>query len=326
MKALTIAVDLVEFLGNHPGVVATVHSVFPHAVNLLVCDDDLITITNQNDLPPMGLIVESHGSFTHLLKAGDEVVLDVEQLTVTKGAFCINLRGAQGWENRSSMNLVPRSSDEVAQVYHQLISWLAEQPALGLLPLLPRLANLTTNAKQLDDNLYSRFIANDLEAFVNAIFSSNWELALKLTDRLVGFGMGSTPSCDDFLAAYLVVFKIAEAANPACFPWVSEFNGAIANKAKQRTTLISANMLRHAGNGKISRSHQRLIQTCLFNDINDLVHSASQVMQYGATSGGDFLLGLVCAIEWYRNIMTDFPMKGERAWVESKQPQPVPII
>ena len=36
MKAIAIADDLVEFLGAHPSHVAGVHSVFPHAVNLLI--------------------------------------------------------------------------------------------------------------------------------------------------------------------------------------------------------------------------------------------------------------------------------------------------
>jgi hypothetical protein len=85
-------------------------------------------------------------------------------------------------------------------------------------------------------------------------------------------------------------------------------------------------MLRHAADGKISSSHQRLIQTCLFDNKTNLVDSADRVIQHGATSGGDFLLGLVCVLEWYRNTMMDFTKKGERALVESKRLQPVPII
>ena len=90
--------------------------------------------------------------------------------------------------------------------------------------------------------------------------------------------------------------------------------------------LISANMLRHAGNGKVSRSHQRLIQFCLFNNTSDLAQLASQVLQYGATSGGDFLLGLVCALAWYRNSILDYQKEGVNAWVDLKQSQLMPIL
>ena len=223
-------------------------------------------------------------------------------------------------------NLVPRPVDEIAQINIQLAEWLGKQPTLGLLPLLPRLTYQAIDPDPTNDNLYSRYISDDLEAFTKAIASSDWDRALNLADRLVGFGMGSTPSCDDFLAAYLIVFKMAEKLHPGFYPWVQEFNNAIANKAKKRSTLISANMLRHAGNGKVSRSHQRLIQSCLFNNKSDTAHLASQVLQYGATSGGDFLLGLVCALAWYRNSMMYISKEGENAWVEFKQSQPVPII
>jgi hypothetical protein len=64
----------------------------------------------------------------------------------------------------------------------------------------------------------------------------------------------------------------------------------------------------------------------VFIEKSDPVQLASQVLKHGATSGGDFLLGLVCALAWYRNSMMDYPKEGESAWVEARQSQPVPII
>lgn len=326
MNALTIADDLVEFLRNHRGHLARVHSVFPHAVNLLISEDELITLTNLDEITPMGLIVESREIFTKQLQPGDEVILDVDLIKTINVNLYVELRGALVWETALMTNLNPRSADEIAQITHQLTDWLRKQPALGLLPLLPRLTHQPSNANHVNDNLYSRYIVADLEAFTNAVEKTNWDLALNLADRLVGFGMGSTPSCDDFLAAYLAVFTMAEKLRPGFYPWVQQFNEAIAEKARKHTTLISANMLKHAMNGKVSRSHHRLIQTCLFTNKSDLVHLANQVLQQGATSGGDFLLGLVCALDWYRNSMMDIFKEGEDAWVELVQSQPVPII
>ena len=326
MKAITIADDLVEFLENHSSYLARVHSVFRHSVNLLINKDELITLTNQSEITPMGLTVDSIESFTKYLQPGDDLILDVDQFRSADGCFFLQLRNAQVWESTAMTNLALRPVDQVDRVNLQLSEWLGRQPALGLLPLLPRLTKQTASNQSPEHNIYSRYIADDLEAFTNAIAADEWELALKVTDRLVGFGMGSTPSCDDFLAAYLVVFRIAEKSNLGFFPWVSEFNETIAKKAKKGTTLISANMLRHAGNGKVSRSHQRLVQTCLFNDISDTLLLASQVLQHGATSGGDFLLGLVCALAWYRNSILDYQKEGVNAWVDLKQSQLMPIL
>ena len=326
MNAKSIADDLADFLGDHPGQLARVHSVFPHAVNLLIGEYELITLTNQGDIPPMGALVDSDESFTKYLKTGDEIVLDVDQFRAAGGAFTVNLWEAETWETRSNLGIDARPIEGIAPIRLTLIRWLAKQSALGLLPLLPRLARQSLDQKPANDNIYSRYIANDLEVFTRAINISDWECALRLADRLIGFGIGSTPSCDDFLAAYLVILKIADRLNPGRFPWVPEFNQSIAHKAKNRTTLISATMLRHAADGKISRTHQQLIQTCLFNNTGELLHFADLVMKHGATSGGDFLLGLICALEWYQSPIMNTEKEGERAWVEPNQPQPLPGI
>ena len=326
MNAILVADDLVDFLEDHPEHPALVHSVFPHAVNFLIEGDELITLTNQDDITPMGLLVDSRVSFRQYLKPGDKLVLDVDRVTTVKGVFAVNLREAQVWQTRSWMHLTPRPIEELDQLNLELSNWLLNQPALGLLPLLPRLMRCSTNSTMVKDNLYSRYIADDLEAFTIAIQTSEWERALELADHLIGFGMGSTPACDDFLAAYLIIFKIADELIPGRFPWVREFNQAIASKAKERSTLISANMLRHAGDGKTSRSHQDLIQACLFNEKSDLEKLASRVIRHGATSGGDFLLGLVCALDWYRTVMMEYTKEGEQAWVESVRLQSVPSI
>ncbi len=326
LNARIAADDLVEFLKDHPGNLACVHSVFPHAVNLLIAEDELITLTNQDDITPMGLVVDYGTSFAEILKPGDKIILNIDQFTALNGPFTLNLRDAEVWKTGSILDLGARRGEDIADLRFKLIGWLGNQPALGLLPLLPRLARQSMKGKPVVDNLYSRYIADDLETFTKAINGSDWKRALHLADRLVGFGMGSTPACDDFLAAYLVVFAIFDVTRPGQYPWIQEFNQTIASKAKMRSTLISANMLRHAAQGKISKSHQGLIQTCLFNNQGNLEQSAAQVMRHGATSGGDFLLGLVCALEWVQNVMTDISKEGEQAWVELKQPQPVPGI
>jgi hypothetical protein len=326
MNAITVADDLLEFLEDHPSHLANVHSVFPHAVNLLIREDELITIANLDDITPMGLAVECGASFAEFFKAGDKVVLDSDRFTSASGNFSVNLLGAEVWQTRSTTDLDALPAEKVAQNRLKLISWLGKQPVQGLLPLLPRLTHQSMVSNLINDNIYSRYVADDLEAFTTAINTSDWRKALNLADRLIGFGMGSTPACDDFLAAYLVVFNVAESLHPTHYPWIWEFSQTIASKAKQRSTLISANMLWFAADGKSSKSHQQLIQTCLFNNNGQLEHSAHQVLQHGATSGGDFMLGLICALEWVQNTMTNFTKEGEHAWVEQNQSQPVPGI
>jgi len=326
MNAITAADDLVEFLENHPSFVARVHSIFPHAVNLLVLEDALVTLTNQDDITPMGLKVDCDTSFAEFMQAGDEIVLDIDRFTAANDLITVNLRNAEVWETRSMLILDALPAETVSQTRFRLMRWLEKQSAQGLLPLLPRLTRQAVSSKPANDNLYSRYIADDLEAFTKAINSSDWERALPLADRLIGFGMGSTPACDDFLAAYMVVLRIANELDPGRFPWIREFNDIIASKANKRTTLISANMLRHASEGRVSLNQQQLLQACLFKSDKDLILLAEKVLRHGASSGGDFLLGLVCALEWYQNAITEISKEGDKTWVEYKRLQPVPTL
>ncbi len=326
MNAITAADDLLEFLENHPSFVARVHSVFPHAVNLLVLEEALITLTNQDDITPMGLRVDCGTSFAEFLKAGDEIVLDIDRFAAINGFFTVNLRNAEVWETRSILILDALPAETVSQTRFSLMRWLAKQPVQGLLPLLPRLTRQLMSSKPANDNLYSRHIADDLEAFMQAINSSDWKPALHLADRLIGFGMGSTPACDDFLAAYMVVLRITNELNPGRFPWIREFNDIIASKANKRTTLISANMLRHAAEGRVSLDQQQLLQACFFKSDKDLILLAEKVLRHGASSGGDFLLGLVCALKWYQIAITEISKEGDKTWVEYKRLQPVPTL
>lgn len=324
LNASTIADDLAAFLGEGCDHRARVHSIYTHALNLLVGEDQLITLTDFDEITPMGLVVDEAGDFNKLLKEGDELMLTPTQFSDSRELLCIDLEGAQRWKSEVCLDQSLRPGVEVWRIREQLIDWLGNQPAAGLLPLLPRLSGRAIEPDQHYEDIYCRFIATDLEAFTTAIFEGDWQHALNLSEKLIGFGMGSTPSCDDFLSAYLAVLSCVGSLLPDSNSWVGQFNQTIAFKAKNRTTLISANMLSHAAQGKLSRNCQLVVQTCLFDDGRDLIKTAAGVFGRGASSGGDFLLGLVCVLDWYHYKFTAFIEEGERVQVEFKTARPVP--
>ena len=317
LTATIIADDLAVFLRNSGNQSVRVHSVFTHALNLLVGADELITLVDYDDVTPMGLVVDQEIDFTKHASIGDEFVIDSSRFYAPDGAFMVNLEGAQVWQSAPLQDAALRDSAEIAQVRQQLSGWLERQPSLGLLPLLPRLDNRAALSNQPYEDIYCRFIASDLHAFKTALLENDWKLALKRTDKLIGFGMGSTPSCDDFLAAYLVVLSYTDQLLPGRLPWIKQFNQAVVNRAISSTTTISLNMLRHAANGKLYQSGQQLVQTCLFNTKEDLFTTAARVLEHGASSGGDFLLGLVCVLEWFQEQKTAFIKEGAYAFTNN---------
>jgi hypothetical protein len=318
LRASLIAQDLSDYLAANEGRLAQVHSVYKHALNLLMEDRVLITLADPTQvIMPMGVVIRDTLDSGWPLRVGDRVSFGPKALT---------LNDAEVWNPSPILAGQLRSGQAVVQLRHELANWLTSQPKVGLLPLITRLtAHSNVDEDEIEDK-YSRYIAADLSQFVNELNSLDWQVALKTASNLVGFGIGSTPSCDDFLAAYLVVLLIAQILQPDRFTWVGKFNQGVVALANTHTTLISAQMLKHAASGKVSQTHQRLIHAYLFDTETNVSGLVNEVSQTGASSGMDFLLGLTCALEWFITNVVNHPTEGGMKQVDPLIVQPVTII
>ncbi len=312
LNAILLADDLRDFLEISQGQLALVDSVYPHAVNLS-CGDQLITLTNQEDITPMGLLLEGVDNFVPILNEVDQIRLMPEALTTVSGSLLLNISKAEIWKSKIAIDKTLKSRQDIVGDIERLINWLSQKPALGLLPLLGRLTKASESLSSGKGNLYSRHIADELGDFNLALQREDWQTALQISDKLIGFGMGSTPSCDDFLAAWLLILQIFNQLYPEEKSWIQEFGQAILEKAQAQTTDISIAMLKNATEGKTNLSHQTLVRRMLFNHEDDLLSSAEKVLQHGASSGGDFMLGLLCALNWFTQNMKTIDKEGEQA-------------
>ena len=307
-----MADDLCNFLEISQGQLALVDSVYPHAVNLS-CGDQLITLTNQDDITPMGILLEGVANFVPIINEVDQFKLTPEALSAISGSLLLNISEAEIWKSKIAIDKALKARQIIEDDIERLINWLSQKPALGLLPLLGRLTKGNESNSSGKSNLYSRHIADELSDFNLALQSEDWQTALQISDKLIGFGMGSTPSCDDFLAAWLLILQIFNELYPEEKSWIQEFGQAILEKAQAQTTDISIAMLKNAVQGKTNLSHQRLVRTLLFNQEELLLSSAEKVLQHGASSGGDFMLGLLCALNWFTQKMKTIDKEGEQA-------------
>ena len=109
---------------------------------------------------------------------------------------------------------------------------------------------------------------------------------------LLGRGKGLTPSGDDIILGYLMIFKL--------------FDSAINSELLQskavlsKTTIVSANYMRMLGLGFISESFQRFNKAIQYRNIQHLRLSISRITEIGATSGYDTLFGIKLALKRIR--------------------------
>ena len=312
LKAKLLADDLRDFLETSQGQLALVDSVYPHAVNLS-CGEQLITLTNQEDITPMGILLEGVDNFVPIITEVDQFKLMPEALSAISGSLLLNIGQAEIWKSKIAIDKALKGRQDIVDEIELLINWLSQKPALGLLPLLGRLTRANESLSAGKGNLYSRHIADELGDFNLAMQRDDWQAALEISDKLIGFGMGSTPSCDDFLAAWLLILQIFDELHPEEKSWIGEFGWAILEKAQAQTTDISIAMLKNAIEGKTNLCHQILVRRMLFNHEDDLLSSAEKVLQHGASSGGDFMLGLLCALNWFTQNMKTIDKEGEQA-------------
>jgi len=114
----------------------------------------------------------------------------------------------------------------------------------------------------------------------------------KSANFLIGRGRGLTPSGDDILLGYLMIFKLFD------LPIHSELLQS--NTLVTKTTIVSANYLRMLDLDIISESFKRFNKAILYRNIQHLRLSISRITEIGATSGFDTLFGIKLALKRIR--------------------------
>lgn len=113
-------------------------------------------------------------------------------------------------------------------------------------------------------------------------------------DRIIGKGLGLTPSGDDIIVGLLAILK-ATGKNKGL---VEKIKDSIQNNGKDRTTDISYEYLYYAVQGKFSKAVKETCIDLIMGDKYKVLNSAMKLINMGHTSGMDtlrgILLGAVC--------------------------------
>lgn len=282
-KSLKLASDLRGFLLERPQLELQVHSAFETSINLLA-DEELITLAaNCRELMPMGCIVDIEEVDQWKLKAEDIVLYDQGAFQLPQGET-ISLQNAE--VEKVSMSESYDNDNGIDTASLRLVrKKLLESDGGGISDLAAWLPQTDKLDQTL--NVYSKYIKDDLLAFMDSLKERDYETAVSLTKGLIGFGPGLTPSCDDFLTGIILLLYYEDINN--------DFFQEIVSLARERTTVVSYHMLKNAAAGKAYGSYLALIRTVAGRDHVSLEVLIDRVLHYGASSGSDFLFGVYCA-------------------------------
>ncbi len=290
-QVVEISSGLRDLLDRESLLELTVHSVFNKAANLLSAEQDLVTLASADrHLMPMGLLLVP--GLQGLDLRGGQRILYKEGLFYLPGGI-VDTRQA-----RVRRTALPTPLWQISRTAVRSLSWikqvLMEEDRGGIASLAAFLDGNDPAQGKGPLNLYGAFILNDLRLFLQAYGEGKLDLAGELAGRLVGFGPGLTPSCDDFLKGVCLSLYYDINFGPG-HPQAAGFFEKIKVLAKDKTTLVSHHMLIQATAGHAGTLDLELLKALARDDLEALKPLARNLLCFGASSGADFLLGLCCA-------------------------------
>jgi hypothetical protein len=297
LKASCIAEDLHTHLVEKRYLKMRVHSIFHTSVNLVTPDDNLITmVTASRDVIPMGLTLDVIEPFEWPFLVDDSVEYTGFPMLAVPSCQCrIELQDARRWVPYLQ-NVKYGNTKARLRALNRLKTIVAKHDSLGIASLVNMLDTWENVSVADCDNVYCRFILHDMVLFLQAVKRQDWHAAGRQATMLIGFGPGLTPSCDDFMAAVLLSLFYDDSVKKTQQTELSVFMDHVVSAAKKQTTLVSASMIQHAAEGKASGLYLSVLGALLEGDANALENAATNALQFGASSGSDFLFGL-CAMQ-----------------------------
>jgi hypothetical protein len=281
-RAYEISRPAVERLAD--GRAGRVLSVFAHACNLLLEDEDVVTLISRgDDIGPFHVALGPDLVFERSLEVGAPARCERDRVRV--GGLLVDWSGAALFEPRPEWNALHARFAVQPQPSIESLRGLVLRHArpATLLDLLggPRMERphgppsweaLLASARRAAEALRIAAHSDDLVAVASA------------ARRLAGLGPGSTPAGDDFLVGLMLRRHLSD-------PHPEAFCSTLLGAAAPLTSPVSAAFLRAAAAGECSRAWHRLLAMVMTPAHPDLEAAMLALLSQGGTSGADALAG-----------------------------------
>ncbi len=279
--------------------IGTIHSVFRKAVNITLDDTMLALLSNELPRMPNSLRLPSVVAEELLpqLRPGMEVWIGNERLLIPTRNFSLHLPEMPAWEPRPDIAAYHWRRETVAQHVRLLARYLADQPQQG--GLAPLIGPLLQGRLQLaQETPLSRMALPKLQMLALASWRQDIAGVEEATRGLAGLGPGLTPSGDDALGGFTSIMALFSPQLSADGASRKHIARTIATVARPRTTALSAVLLAHAACGEVAEQLSSLLLTLsLPAEASEVVlNAADRVLAFGASSGGDTLLGILLGL------------------------------
>jgi hypothetical protein len=277
---------------------ARVHSCYARTVNILCRDMTWLSLHPAGTpLHAYGITVEARDGTSapgRFLGARPEEAVQVRRdiIDLGPGRLRVAVESAEIWEGK----LAPPghfSATEIPGVLDTLYEYVQDVTAIS--PFLGAMVDCGSTPQPDGGDTLSvlRARATALVGEIEASWKSqSIPATLEAARKIVGLGLGLTPSGDDFLTGF---FGAA-----CCFANDDAFRRTVFGSMRSvihRTSLPSFFMLKAALRGLYPEPLVRLLISLMTRRVEDLRQAIDSLNRLGATSGQDFLAGVLCYLQ-----------------------------
>ncbi len=323
LQSSTICLELQERLETQTQFVGSLHSVFDSSCNLLVPGrdgrDELVTLLSaKRPMAKNAVRIDGELSFRRLfnrlnLQIGDRVILSSGALYMDARdqALEVNLQQAGSWDPKPALPKAVIGFDRLNWLLELLKRFLrTNEQGYGIVTVLTRLVKRFPDLvgllpEDVEERAELSFVEdrleNYLDAYIHALRGDKTGDLSQLAGKIIGFGQGLTPSMDDFLSGLMVTILYGAGLIGCKATQVVNVNVATTRNNGEKTTIVSAEMLRHAAIGQVNE-FLRDIMVFMFDPESRTVHEKQdetfkdlleKEKSIGASSGLDTLYGVL---------------------------------
>jgi hypothetical protein len=250
----------------------------------------VVTLSREGVDSPMDIRLDKLPLDLFRCHIGAPVIYHDQKFIIEKGLWYIDLTHTVLWPNQRIIPVVV-SEEALEQALNKTLSILAEEKRDGGFSLIWE--NLFTN-KRGDKTKFGIMAAaiGQVGKLYRGFSSQNINLCCEAVKRILGFGVGLTPSGDDFLTAFCTVLQIV---------FLQESIGVFCCKFIERMRAIPAGLTNHYGwshfisvlEGYTASTVIEAVRELLSGDAGSNSYKKTYEMaRIGNTSGVDMLAGL----------------------------------
>lgn len=303
-----------------------IHSVFDTACNIQVNGDhneELITLLHESrPMASNGIRISGDLSFLdlfqkHHIDAGDKVQISEQGLDFGRidSDLVIDLTSAGHWDPKPKYPSETITQTDLDWAIEKLKIFLRNsEQGYGIVGLLPRLVKRFTlldglMGEEVHEKPELAFIADRLANYIDTYVAllkgkasdEKDEMLAQLGGKIIGFGQGLTPSMDDFLSGYMATILYGARFSNLSIENIKELNEATTETNGEKTTIVSAEMLRYAAVGQVNEFLRNILVFMFYPEARAVHKNQEEAFEIlleqeksiGASSGLDTLYGVL---------------------------------